>query len=54
MIIAVLAFGALQGLPGMFISIPLIVMVNVIFDQFDSLKPGGFPLGDTMPEMAIF
>jgi predicted PurR-regulated permease PerM len=53
-IIVILAFGALWGIPGMFISIPLIAIVKVIFDQIDSMKPWGFLLGDTMPELAIF
>lgn len=48
-IIVVLAGGALWGVAGMFLSIPLIAIVKVIFDQIDSLKPWGFLLGDTMP-----
>lgn len=53
-IIGILAFGALWGIPGMFVSIPLIAIVKVIFDQIESMKPWGFLLGDTMPELAIF
>jgi predicted PurR-regulated permease PerM len=53
-IIVILAFGALWGIPGMFVSIPLTAIVKVIFDQIDSLKPWGFLLGDTMPDSAIF
>lgn len=53
-IIGILAFGALWGIAGMFISIPLIAIVKVIFDQIESMKPWGFLLGDTMPELAIF
>jgi len=53
-IIAILAFGALWGISGMFISIPLIAIAKVIFDQIESLKPWGFLLGDTMPELTIF
>lgn len=53
-IIVILAFGALWGIPGMFVSIPLTAIVKVIFDQIEPLKPWGFLLGDTMPEMAIF
>lgn len=53
-IIVILAFGALWGVPGMFISIPLTAIVKVIFDQIEPLKPWGFLLGDTMPEIAIF
>ncbi|MFA5419849.1 MAG: AI-2E family transporter [Bacteroidales bacterium] len=53
-IIAIFAFGLLWGIPGMFLSIPLVAIVKVIFDQFDSLKPWGFILGDTMPGSDLF
>lgn len=53
-IIVVLAFGALWGVPGMFISIPLTAIVKLIFDHIEPLKPWGFLLGDTMPQMTIF
>ena len=53
-IIVVLAFGALWGIPGMFLSIPLTAIIKVVFDQIDSLKTWGFLLGDTMPPIAIF
>jgi predicted PurR-regulated permease PerM len=53
-IIVVLAFGALWGIPGMFISIPLTAVVKLIFDHIDPLKPWGFLLGDTMPPLTIF
>lgn len=48
-IIAVLAFGSLWGISGMFISIPLTAIVKVIFDHIEPLKPWGFLLGDSMP-----
>lgn len=46
-IIVVLAGGALWGIPGMFLSIPLTAILKVIFDHVESLKPWGFLLGDT-------
>jgi predicted PurR-regulated permease PerM len=49
-IIVVLAFGALWGIPGMFISIPVTAIVKLIADHIEPLKPFGFLLGDTMPE----
>lgn len=48
-IIVVLAGGALWGVAGMFLSIPLIAIVKVICDNIEPLKPFGFLLGDTMP-----
>lgn len=48
-IIVVIAGNALWGIPGMFLSIPLLAIVKLICDQVESLKPVGFLLGDTMP-----
>ncbi|MDO9152942.1 MAG: AI-2E family transporter [Paludibacter sp.] len=53
-IIIVLAGGALWGVSGMFLSIPLIAIIKVICDHIEPLKPFGFLLGDTMPEIVIF
>ena len=53
-IIVVLAFGALWGIPGMFLSIPITAIIKLIFDHIKSLKPWGFLLGDTMPPLTIF
>jgi len=50
-IIAVIAGNALWGIPGMFLSIPILAIVKLIFDHIDSLKPWGFLLGDTMPQI---
>ncbi len=48
-IIVVLIGGAIWGIPGMFIAIPLTAIVKVIFDRIDGLNAWGFLLGDTMP-----
>ena len=53
-VVVVIAGGALWGVPGMFLSIPLTAIVKVIFDHIDSLKPWGFLLGDTMTPLAVF
>lgn len=48
-IIVVIAGNALWGIPGMFLSIPMLAIVKLIFDHVESLKPWGFLMGDTMP-----
>jgi predicted PurR-regulated permease PerM len=48
-IIVVFVGNALWGVPGMFLSIPLIAIVKLLFDHIEALKPWGFLLGDTMP-----
>lgn len=53
-IVTVIVGGALWGISGMFLSIPLIAIIKVIFDHIDGLKPWGFLLGDNMPEILSF
>lgn len=48
-IIVVFIGGALWGIAGMFLSIPLTALCKVVFDRIQSLKPIGFLIGDTMP-----
>lgn len=50
-IFAVLSGGALWGVAGMFLSIPLIAIVKVVFDRVDALKPFGFLIGDNQPDI---
>jgi predicted PurR-regulated permease PerM len=51
-IVGVLIGGALAGVSGMFLSIPAIAMMKVIFDRVDGLKPWGVVLGDATPDKA--
>lgn len=53
-IIAILLFGMLWGIPGMFLAIPLTAIIKLIFDHINILKPWGFLLGDTMPPIIKF
>jgi predicted PurR-regulated permease PerM len=45
-VIVVLAGGALWGMAGMFLSIPLTAIIKVIFDHIEPLKPWGFLMGN--------
>jgi predicted PurR-regulated permease PerM len=45
-ILGVFVGGSLVGISGMFLSIPTIAILKVIFDRVDSLKPWGLLLGD--------
>lgn len=51
-VIVVLIGGALWGIPGMFLSIPITAIVKLVFDRVDFLKPWGYLLGDNMPPLA--
>lgn len=48
-IVVVLIGGALWGVAGMFVAIPLTAIIKVIFDRIEGLQPLGFLIGDTMP-----
>ncbi len=48
-ILVVLLGGALWGVSGMFLSIPIIAIIKIIFDRVDELKPWGKLLGDEIP-----
>jgi predicted PurR-regulated permease PerM len=50
-IIVVIAGNALWGVPGMFLAIPMLAIVKLVFDNVEPLKPWGFLLGDTMPNL---
>lgn len=48
-ILVVLLGGTLWGVSGMFLSIPFVAVLKIIFDRIDELKPWGKLLGDKMP-----
>lgn len=48
-IIVVLVGGAIWGVAGMFLALPLIAIAKVICDRVEALKPFGYLLGDTLP-----
>lgn len=50
-IVVVIAGNALWGISGMFLSIPLLAIIKLIFDHVEPLKPWGYLLGDTMPSL---
>ena len=49
-IVGILIGGALAGISGMFLAIPIIAIFKVIFDRIDDLKPWGYLLGDDLPK----
>jgi predicted PurR-regulated permease PerM len=52
-VIVVIVGNAIWGIPGMFLSIPLLAIVKLVCDNVDSLKPWGLLLGDTLPTRTI-
>lgn len=45
-IVGVVVGGLLCGIPGMFLSIPTIAILKIIFDRIENLQPWGRLLGD--------
>lgn len=48
-IIGVFVSGSLAGLTGMFLALPIIAILKVIFDRSEMFKPWGVLLGDDIP-----
>src|SRR5215218_7151723 len=51
-IVGVIVAGALAGVSGMFLSLPVIAVMKSIFDRTDSLKQWGVLLGDEKPKQS--
>jgi predicted PurR-regulated permease PerM len=49
-ILAVFIGGAVGGIMGMFLAIPMSAILKVIFDRIEDLKPWGYLFGDNMPK----
>ncbi|WP_242674925.1 AI-2E family transporter [Niastella populi] len=53
-IVAVIAGGTLAGIAGMFLSLPVIAVLKVVFDRTDHLRQWGVLLGDERPPGSPF
>lgn len=49
-IVGIIIGGSLAGVAGMFLAIPLIAILKVIFDRIDGLEPWGYLVGDDLPK----
>jgi len=52
-IVVVLLGGALWGFAGMFLSIPFVAVLKIIFDRVPEMKPWGALLGDEVPASSL-
>lgn len=50
-IIGIFIGGMLAGIAGMFLAIPIIAILKVIFDNVPSLEPWGYLIGDDLPKI---
>jgi predicted PurR-regulated permease PerM len=49
-LLAIITGGAIAGIAGMFLAIPLIAILKVIFDRIEKFEPWGFLMGDDSPK----
>lgn len=49
-IVGIIIGGSVAGIAGMFLAIPLIAILKVIFDRIDELEPWGYLMGDDLPK----
>lgn len=49
-IIGIIIGGAIAGISGMFLALPILAIIKVVFDRIESLKPWGYLLGDHLPK----
>lgn len=49
-IIGIIIGGAAAGISGMFLAIPLLAILKIIFERIESLEPWGYLMGNHMPK----
>ncbi len=49
-IVGIIIGGAIAGISGMFLAIPVMAILKVIFDRIESLEPWGYLVGDDLPK----
>ena len=49
-IIGIITGGAIAGVSGMFLALPILAILKVIFDRVESLEPWGYLMGDHLPK----
>ena len=49
-ILGIIIGGAIGGISGMFLAIPLIAILKVVFDRIKPLEPWGYLFGDDLPK----
>lgn len=49
-IIGIIIGGAIAGVSGMFLALPIIAIMKVIFDRIELLEPWGYFIGDHLPK----
>ena len=51
-IVGVIIGGSIAGIPGMFLSLPVIAVLKIIFDRTENMRQWGVLLGDEQPKLS--
>ncbi|MFV8342059.1 AI-2E family transporter [Flavobacterium sp. XS2P39] len=49
-IVGIIIGGAIAGVSGMFLALPILAVLKVIFDRIEALEPWGYLMGDHLPK----
>lgn len=53
-IIGIIIGGAIAGIAGMFLAIPVLAVLKIVFDQIESLASWGYLMGNNLPEKIVW
>lgn len=53
-VVSIVIGGAIAGVAGMFLAIPMLAILKVIFDRIETLEPWGYLMGDDLPKSFEF
>ncbi len=53
-VVSIIIGGAIAGVAGMFLAIPVLAILKVIFDRIPSMEPWGYLMGDDLPKTFEF
>jgi predicted PurR-regulated permease PerM len=53
-IVSIVVAGAMVGITGMFLAMPVVAILKIIFDHTEQYKKWGYLLGDERPEKSPF
>jgi len=53
-IVGIIIGGQIGGIAGMFLAIPIMAILKIVFDRIESAEPWGYLMGDNMPKAFIW
>jgi len=53
-IVGIIVGGQLGGIAGMFLAIPLLAILKIVFDRIESAEPWGYLMGDNIPKTFVW